>query len=58
MDAGTIVRGASEVNADVVIVGGGLAGSAAAIGLARAGRYVILIERDAQAQHKIGRAHV
>lgn len=41
------------MKAEVVIVGGGLAGSAAAIGLARAGRYVVLIERDAQAQHKV-----
>ena len=53
MDPGAIVRGADEVKAEVVIVGGGLAGSAAAIGLARAGREVVLIERDAQAQHKV-----
>jgi flavin-dependent dehydrogenase len=53
MVSGAVVRGAREVNTEVVIVGGGLAGSAAAIGLARAGRYVVLIERDAQAQHKV-----
>lgn len=53
MDSGTIVHGAHEVKAEVLIVGGGLAGSAAAIGLARAGRDVVLMERDAQAQHKV-----
>lgn len=38
MDSGTIVRGADQVSVDVLMVGGGLAGSAAAISLARAGR--------------------
>ena len=38
---------------EVMIVGGGLAGAAAAIGLARYGREVVLLERDAQAQHKV-----
>jgi menaquinone-9 beta-reductase len=41
------------MNAAVVIVGGGLAGSAAAIVLARAGRDVVLIERESQPQHKV-----
>ena len=53
MDAGTLVRGAVEVNAEVLIVGGGLAGSAAAIWLARAGRDVVVIEREGQAHHKV-----
>jgi flavin-dependent dehydrogenase len=39
--------------AEIVIIGGGLAGSAAAILLARAGREVTLIERDSQPQHKV-----
>ena len=38
---------------EVMIVGGGLAGSAAAIGLACAGREVMLMERESQAQHKV-----
>jgi flavin-dependent dehydrogenase len=53
MDSGTIVRGAGEVKAEVVVVGGGLAGSAAAIGLARAERDVVLLERESRAQHKV-----
>jgi flavin-dependent dehydrogenase len=53
MDSSAVVRGAYEVNADVVIVGGGLAGSAAAIALARAGRNVMLVERESQSQHKV-----
>ncbi len=36
-----------------MIVGGGLAGSSAAILLARAGRDVLLLERDAHPQHKV-----
>lgn len=38
---------------DVAIVGGGLAGGAAAVLLARAGRRVILMERDAEPAHRI-----
>jgi flavin-dependent dehydrogenase len=41
------------VKSEVVIVGGGLAGSAAAIGLARAGHEVVLLEREARPQHKV-----
>ncbi|MGD0647463.1 MAG: FAD-dependent oxidoreductase, partial [Acidobacteriaceae bacterium] len=41
------------MNAEVVVVGGGLAGSAAAIRLARAGRDVVVIERSPHAQHKV-----
>ena len=41
------------MNAEVVIIGGGLAGSAAAIRLARAGRDVVMIERSPHAQHKV-----
>ena len=41
------------MNADITIIGGGLAGSAAAILLARAGRDVLLIERDSQPVHKV-----
>jgi flavin-dependent dehydrogenase len=53
MDSSEVVRGTRQVNAAVVIVGGGLAGSAAAIVLARAGQKVLLIEREAQSQHKV-----
>ena len=41
------------MKAEVVITGGGLAGSAAAIVLARAGRDVVLLERESQPQHKV-----
>lgn len=41
------------MNAEVVIIGGGLAGSAAAIRLARVGRDVVLIERAPHAEHKV-----
>ena len=38
---------------EVVIVGGGLAGSAAAITLAQAGRNVVLLEKESQAHQKV-----
>lgn len=41
------------MNAEVLNAGGGPAGSAAAIVLARAGRNVVLVERESQAQHKV-----
>lgn len=41
------------MNADVVIVGGGPAGTAAAIHLAHAGRHVVLVEREAEAREKV-----
>ena len=44
---------ADSMKTEVLIIGGGLAGSAAAIGLARAGRQVTLLERDPQARHKV-----
>jgi flavin-dependent dehydrogenase len=39
---------------DVVVVGGGPAGAAAAIGLARAGRSVVILERSGYEQSRIG----
>jgi flavin-dependent dehydrogenase len=53
MDAGAAVRGAREVKVEALVVGGGLAGSAVAIQLARGGRDVVLVERETQAQHKV-----
>jgi flavin-dependent dehydrogenase len=59
MDSRTIVRCANQrgrepdVTSEVVIVGAGLAGSSAAIVLARAGRDVVLLERESQPQHKV-----
>ena len=38
---------------EVAIVGGGLAGSAAAITLAQAGRSVVLLEKESQEHHKV-----
>jgi flavin-dependent dehydrogenase len=40
-------------SAEILVIGGGLAGSMAAIELARAGRGVLLIEREACAHHKV-----
>ena len=41
------------MNAQTLILGGGLAGTAAAIVLARAGRAVLLIDRDTTPKHKV-----
>lgn len=38
---------------DVIVVGGGLAGTSAAIRLARANREVLLLERETEAHHKV-----
>lgn len=38
---------------DAIIIGGGLAGSAASIELAHAGKKVLLLEKEAQAHHKV-----
>lgn len=43
----------SQENADILVVGGGLAGSTAAIRLARAGRSVTLVERSTGAHDKV-----
>jgi len=43
----------SERIFDAMIVGGGLAGSAAAIMLARAGRKTVLIEKESKPRHKV-----
>lgn len=43
-----------ENNFDVAIIGGGPAGSAAAITLARAGRRVLMIENDSRPPFKVG----
>jgi len=43
----------TEETTEVLIIGGGLAGPAAAIHLARAGRRVTLIERSATPHHKV-----
>ena len=42
-----------EQAADIAVIGGGLAGSAAAILLARAGRRVTLLEREREPKHKV-----
>ncbi len=41
------------MRAEAVVIGGGLAGAAAAITLARGGREVLLVEREANPQHKV-----
>ncbi len=41
------------MDAHILILGGGLAGAAAAITFARAGRSVLLIDRDAAPKHKV-----
>lgn len=43
----------APANPDVLILGGGLAGAAAAISLARAGRHVVMAEREPVSRHKV-----
>ena len=45
--------GGQATEAEAIVVGGGLAGSAAAITLARSGREVVLLERASQPHHKV-----
>src|SRR5665213_3763415 len=45
--------GEIELQSEVLIVGGGVAGCAASIALARKGRNVTLIEREATPRHKV-----
>ncbi|MFO8142181.1 MAG: FAD-dependent monooxygenase [Marinobacter sp.] len=49
----TDVKKRLPTTAEVVVVGGGLAGAGAACVLAKAGREVVLLEREATATHKI-----
>ena len=42
------------MNFDIIILGGGTAGSTAALGLARAGRHVALIEANAKPRWRVG----
>ena len=55
MESGTVVCRQNEerVKPELVIVGGGLAGAAAAITLSEAGRQVLLLERERAPQHKV-----
>lgn len=46
-------KGTDGMTADVLVVGGGLAGAAAAIGLTRAGRDVVLLERETGPHDKV-----
>ena len=48
-----MVHGVTHMNPEFLILGGGPAGCAAAITLARAGRNVTLVEREAKPKHKI-----
>lgn len=49
----TALTNVLPTTAEVVVVGGGLAGAGAACVLAKAGREVILLEREASATHKV-----
>lgn len=42
----SISHGSKRLSADVIIIGGGIVGASAALALAKAGRRVILLERD------------
>lgn len=43
----------ASLRSDVLVIGGGVAGAAAAILLARAGCHVVLLEREREAKHKV-----
>src|SRR3984957_6526816 len=42
-----------KAGAEILVAGGGLAGAAAAVALAQAGREVLLLEREAEAKDKV-----
>src|ERR1700733_8134910 len=51
----SLFRGTLEIMTewDVIIIGGGPAGGAAAVRLAQAGRKALLLEKEPQAHHKV-----